>query len=199
MTYYLNKSECTRSPCGKLVFLRNLKCASTYYSLLLQQNGWSSQSASTIDWTNDRVFSFIMDPNIRHIKGLVEDLVWQGIEKPLIDLMSRQFWLNLPWIGDHSMPMTARLGNKADLVYWIPIDVEGVSSDQELDKFLSEYGVTVTYYDGIFKRESDSYKKDLFNKIYKMSPYKSLLLKELFPDYQLYESVVARYKNDNIN
>jgi len=199
VTYYLNNSRCVRSPCGRLVFLRNLKCASTYYSFLLQKNGWVEQSPSTIDWDNDYVFSFIMDPYVRHIKGLVEDLTWQGIEKPLIDLMSRQFWLNLPWIGDHSMPMTIRLGDKADKIDWIPIDVDGVSSQDELNKLLAKFDISITWYEGIFRRESDPYKKDLYKKISYMSPYKDLLLRELTGDYRLYESVVAKYKNDNTN
>ena len=199
MTFYLNRSECTRSPCGKLVFLRNLKCASTYHSFLLQKNGWTKQSASTIDWDKDYVFSFIMNPYVRHIKGLVEDLTWQGIEKPLVDLMSRQFWLNLPWIGDHSMPMTLRIGDKVDKIDWIPIDIEGVSSQDLLNNLLAKFNISIVWYGDIPKYESDPYKKELYKKISFMSPYKDLLLREFTGDYKLYDSVVAKYKNDNTN
>ena len=43
-----------------VVYGKTLKCASTFYCSLLQNNGWEPAKFSDIDWKNDHVFSFIM-------------------------------------------------------------------------------------------------------------------------------------------
>jgi hypothetical protein len=193
MEFYLSRTDCYRSPCGKLVFIRNDKCASTYHSDLFRRNNWQKQMASSIDWDKDHVFSFIRDPYVRHIQGIIEDLIWVGIEKPLVELMSRQFWKNLPWIGSHSMPMTIKFGNNAAKIDWIPIDVETLSSRVILNDLLSKYNLTIEWYTDLTKYESDAYKKELFAHISKMSPYKNILLREVSKDYELYDSVLTKY------
>ena len=46
--------ETHRAPGTNLVYLRTLKCASTFYSELFLANGWIKQTTKDIDWNRDR-------------------------------------------------------------------------------------------------------------------------------------------------
>ena len=56
-----------------LIYVATFKCASTYYTTLFQSNGWVRVHWEGINWAEDHVFGFLIDPVVRYVKALSED------------------------------------------------------------------------------------------------------------------------------
>lgn len=190
---HLLNSECYRAPDTNLVFIRNEKCASTYYAGLFRANNWIKIPFTDIDWDVDHVFSFIRDPLIRHIKGIVEDIIYLGCEHDLAGRVGRNFWVELPWLGLHSMPISIKFGKYADKINWIPIDALTVKSEDITRRLLAEHNVDIVWHEGIFKRESDTYHIEIYNKILVPSMHKIGKFREICNDYEIYYNSLEKY------
>lgn len=190
---YLSNSECYRAPNSNLVYIRNEKCASTYYAGLFRANLWQKISISSIDWNTDHVFSFIRDPLIRHIKGLVEDMILLGCEWQLADKVGKKFWEELPWLGLHSIPMSIKFGAYANKINWIPLDALDVKSEDLVAQLLAKHNVDLVWKDNIFKRESDSYHVRIYNKVLIPSMYKMSNFQQMCTDYDIYYAALEKY------
>ena len=151
-------------PGTPLVYVRSPKCASTYYYGLLKANGWKDIKFNDIDWEQHHVFSFITEPYVRHVKGLVQDIVGAGIEKILLNWHGASFWEDLPWLGGHSQPLTFTFGDKFDLIDWIPIDGDK-TSETILTGLLNQYQIELDWSHKISNTESDDYRKSVFKQI----------------------------------
>jgi hypothetical protein len=187
--------EFWRAPGKNVGFVRNEKCGSTFFSNVFAANGWSRQLLHQINWDKDYVFSFVMDPYIRHVKGMVEDAVNLGAEKIMLANLGIKFWHNLPWIGTHSMPMSVRFGDQVHSIDWIPIDIGIVSTETIVDSLLEPHGVTVDWAVPVDRNESSPYEKELFHKFSQMlnSQEKQDLLKIICTDYVVYNKAVQKY------
>jgi len=178
-------------------FIRNDKCASTYFSNIFKANGWVEECSDDIDWSNDQVFSFIMDPYVRHIKGMVEDVVAMGSEKLMLQYFGIQLWHNIPWIGLNSMPMSIKFKDKINSINWIPIDIGISNTEIIVDELLKAYNVMVDWNIDVDRNESSEYEKELFQKFSLMSnsQEKQILLKIICQDYDIYQKSVEKYQN----
>ena len=72
MTNHLHRTALT---CGPLVYLRTLKCASTFFWQSFTKFGWVEIEFDKIDWQKQQVFSHIMHPTQRRLKGISE-FIW---------------------------------------------------------------------------------------------------------------------------
>jgi hypothetical protein len=187
-----------RAPEKNVVYVRNDKCASTFFTNMFVANGWKNEPAHNLDWKKDFVFGFIMDPYVRHVKGLVEDAVQMGVEKIMLTNLGIKFWQNLPWIGSHSMPMSVKFGEKFQHINWIPIDIGLTSTEKIVDRLLAPYNLKVNWNFEVDRNESLDYEKQLFHKFNELcnSQEKHALLKNICQDYQVYEQAVEKYKSE---
>ena len=190
---YTEHSECFRAPDSNLVYVRNEKCASTYYAGLFRANHWQKIPFNSIDWNTDSVFSFIRDPLIRHIKGLVEDMILLGCECDLAGKVGKNFWAELPWLGLHSVPTSIKFGEYASKINWIPIDALDVTSEDLVKQLLFSHNIEITWYDNLYKRESDSYHVEIYNKILIPSMFKRVNFQSMCTDYDIYYGALERY------
>ena len=112
---------------NNLVFVPVAKCASTYYSTLLENLGWQKILLSTVDFDSIFAFGVIMHPLIRYLKGITE-WIWQLELLPTYigDIENQDFFKKLtdaliaPDI--HCLPYTAIYGNRLEKINWIPMD-----------------------------------------------------------------------------
>jgi len=152
---------------NNLVYLRTLKCASTYYSTLLKNNGWQCQSATTINWDQDHVFSFIMNPFERRIKGLAE-LIEITKNYKLLD-QDKNFWSMVLYLDLHSIPVTLALGNLVKKIDWIPIG-HTISNDELFVKLLDHYQIKLNFDNPpVNKYQASNAKIELYNRIRDLS------------------------------
>lgn len=191
------KNRFYRLPGKKVGYIRNLKCGSTFFSNIFLANGWVESPLDSIDWNHDHIFSFIMDPYVRHIKGLVEDAINMGIEKIMLQNFGLKFWQDLPWIGPHSMPMSIIFGDSIHKIDWIPIDLDTVSSESVVDKILSSHEIKIDWTIPVYRNESIDYKKQLFHKFSSLanSEQKRILLEKFCADYEIYSNALSRYSS----
>jgi hypothetical protein len=142
-----------------LVFVSLLKCASTYYGEVFVNNGWKPIAYNTIDWVNDHVFGFIMNPTDRYLKGLAEDVLdpttcWNVENLPVfVDSMVVTY---------HSLPINSYLSKNMKEIDWIPLDTS-VSSEELVLKLLQQYNLTLHFDDTINKHQSNAGKTKIYN------------------------------------
>jgi hypothetical protein len=127
-----------------LVYFATLKCASTFYTTLLIDNGWNRITWDNIDWTNDHVFGFMLEPVKRWFKGLQQDI--QNEESRSFANTAYQvienYWSHSFLVTNHTLPITTALGHRAYQVDWIPL-IDKDSNFAQLRKLCDKYGVTV--------------------------------------------------------
>lgn len=186
-----------RAPEKNIGFIRNDKCGSTFFSNIFKANGWIRESSEDIDWDQDHVFSFIMDPYVRHVKGMVEDAVLMGSEKLMLQNFGLRFWQNISWIGSHSMPMSVKFGDCINQIDWIPIDIGLDSTEDIVDQLLKPYNIKVEWSIEVDRNESSPYEKEMFEKFSQLlnSDQKHKLLSQVCLDYEIYKKSIEKYKN----
>ena len=183
---------------GNLVYLETLKCASTYYFDIFENNGWVKHTADKIDWDNDHVFSFIMEPLERRLKGLTEYITFFPKYMPLLDL-DQQFWSNLLYLNEHSMPYTLSFHRHAYQIDWIPIDRE-YSSDRLLEKLVEKYNITLSGLYSDKKNVSSAKKLAVYEKIKALTAGGNFnLFMGIDPDIFLYNTVCKQINVENLN
>lgn len=185
-----------RPPGKRIGFIRNDKCGSTYFANIFEANGWMIESAENIDWQIDHVFSFIMDPYVRHVKGMVEDAIAVGSEKIMIQNFGKMFWENIPWLGTHSMPISVKFGKLADNIDWIPIDIGIPSTEDIVDQLLKTHDEEIDWSIPVDRNESSPYEKEMFKIFAEMlnSANKAELLNHRCQDYKIYKKTIDKYK-----
>ena len=147
---------------GRLVYLRTLKCASTFYSSLFQSNNWETQTILDIDWKQDHVFSFIMNPTERRLKGLTEFIVMNPDFQNLLEI--KEIWPKISYLDFHSVPYSVCYKNLCDKIDWIPIDHPEFKSEVLVDILLSDNNISLDWSTNNFHQSTDL-KKEIYSKI----------------------------------
>jgi hypothetical protein len=192
---YKSTMEFFRHPTHNVGYLRSLKCASTFYTNIFKANGWIRQGIDDIDWARDDVFSFIIHPYVRHIKGMVEDITAWGLENIMLNNLGTFHWRQIPWVDSHSMPLSIMFKDECDLIDWIPADGKDPKGEQLLENKLAKYGITINWEFDVDRYESSEYKKKLFFQLLKLSSGKEEKFRYFCRDWELYERAV---KNHNV-
>lgn len=139
--YYRRNIACCTS--GPLVYVRNLKCASTFFwNNLTQTWNWQEITWESIDWKHQRVFGHIMEPMRRRIKGMAEYLHMTDMaEEFRTNPRFQEFLLNVPALDPHSSSYHDFFGNLAWHIDWIPLHEHDHHRPIELtEKLLYHYG-----------------------------------------------------------
>jgi hypothetical protein len=131
--------------CGQLVYVRTLKCASTFFWESFRELGWREIQFSEIDWKIQHVFSHMLDPDQRRHKGVAEyidmndayDLFYQN-------QTFRKFVAHTPSLDQHSTSYHDQYGNYCNQIDWIPLS--GRSHKESVAKtelLLQHHGIKV--------------------------------------------------------
>ena len=184
---------------NNLVYASNRKCASTYYHSLLMSNGWSYTKFRNINWEQDHVFGFIMEPWKRRIKGIAEDLSYYSVEKFLLSNLGRKFWLDHLTFGPHSVPLTLTWHRYSYMIDWIPLDGP-VPADDLLDRLLDKYNIVLDRSGQHNSNPADDYQKNLYLEIDKIvGNGLSMLQLTMAADTDLYNSVIGSMNFNSTN
>jgi len=170
--------HCFRKPGIPLVYIATLKCASTYYSTLLLDNGWERIYFTDIDWTNDQVFGFINDPDLRYFKGLSEDVLnaeSEELESHIL-ITLKNFNQHLGLFSFHTLPITTKLQSYADKIDWIPI-FDGFPHHKIFLELLKLHNLTAEPGENLDPNVATEYKKTHYEKFKKLTDKKGDLYK----------------------
>jgi hypothetical protein len=187
--------------CGPLVYVRTLKCASTFFWETFKKIGWWEIRFNDIDWKNQRVFSHILDPDQRRHKGVAEYIDMNDAYDLFYHSETfRKFVTHTPTLDQHSVSYHDQYGNYCNQIDWIPLT--GRSHEQSVaktDQLLRYYGIKI-FNNWNWEREhisSDRQKKlqkDLEDIWCKDQPF--WLEWYLERDRALYRRVVEKFNHD---
>jgi hypothetical protein len=131
--------------CGPLVYVRTLKCASTFFWETFKKIGWWEIKFNDIDWKNQRVFSHILDPDQRRHKGVAEYINMNDAYDLFYHSETfRRFVAHTPALDQHSVSYHDQYGNYCNQIDWIPLT--GRSHEQSVaktDQLLRYNGIKV--------------------------------------------------------
>jgi len=107
---------------GSAVYVRVLKCASTFFNDNLLAQGWELTDYYKIDWNNDFVFAHIIDPVVRRHKGLAEYIHMCGLTQLYLTNTKLQNLLtSCVFLDRHSMPYSTLFNDRLYDIFWIPL------------------------------------------------------------------------------
>ena len=139
--------------CGDLVYVRTLKCASTFYWETFKKLGWSEIDFDKIDWKNQHVFSHMMWPDHRRHRGVAKYIDMHDAYDLFYENETfRKFIAHIPGLDQHSVSYHDQYGNYCNLIDWIPLsgrkkgDVWWLTHEQTVaktDLLLRHYGIKV--------------------------------------------------------
>jgi hypothetical protein len=148
-----------------LVYLPITKNASTSYTeLFSNQLKWQTSYIDLIDWEKDHVFSHLLHPYTRHLKGITTCLMTYQLH----DLVDNNNFLKL--LGTavfdlHSYPLTPALGENVYKIDWLLLDHSEVSGDYLTVKLLESYDIKITENDIPKLNIKSQHEKALLDKI----------------------------------
>jgi len=199
---YVHRHSIMAATCGPLVYVRNLKCASSFfYESFLNKWKWSEISWIDIDWQRQHVFGHILDPIERRHKGLAEFISMQGLEDLFNQNEKFQNFIKFaPVFDQHTSSYHDTFGNLCYHIDWIPIS--GYSHEQVI-KFTEQLmrdcaGINsfVNHWDQSRTHASTPEKKAIERKLkelYETEPAPDWLNWYLHNDRLLYERICKKF------
>jgi hypothetical protein len=148
-----------------LVYIPITKHASSSYTKLFgDQLNWEFIQTDSINWETDHVFSHLLHPYTRHLKGITECL-WKY---KLMDLVDNEKFLTL--LGTavfdlHSYPLATVFGKNLYKIDWLLLDHYEISGDYLTVKFLENQGIKIFESDIPKLHKADINTTKLLNKI----------------------------------
>lgn len=128
--------------CGPLVYLRTLKCASSFFWISFTRLKWQVIPFEQIDWKNQHVFSHMLDPDIRRHKAIAQVIHLNNFYDLFYNDQTFQKSIeHLAMLDRHSVSFFDLYGDRCEEIDWIPIT--GCEHQQVVDKtgaFLEEIG-----------------------------------------------------------
>ena len=198
MIDYRHRTTCT---CGPLVYVRALKCASTFFWHSFNQKfGWEEIAFDNINWQTQRVFSHIMDPGRRRIKGVTEFIWMHHAQDQLADPAYRTFVQQTPVLDMHTVSYHDNFGDHCDQIDWIPIANFDHQTVADLtSRMLFENGIKVfNNWHWPFEHTSEPEKRLLEQQVAQcLSEVATPAVdKYLHQDWMLYQQVVSRFNSN---
>ena len=203
--YWISHSDLDRVyTYQNVAFLPVPKCASSaYIDLFHEQLGWRPDHLSNIDSNRVKVFSLIIHPLTRRLKGVVETLCrsfqydFDSVLRALTDPGVLDFVAHTMIVDHHSTPYSLVFEPWFDSIDWKPMDL--LSPDElqyEITKFLQDNHVNID----LPKPKKLNVSNASKNQIYEMVKTKTLSIEPpaelgimFAKDLALYHSLVAKY------
>jgi len=182
-----------------IVYLRTLKCASTFFYWNFVKNlEWEETAWSDIDWARDHVFSHILEPVQRRHKAVAERLAMHGLcEQYLQDENLQQCLEHSLILDQHSESYSTRYGTACTRIDWIPLQPSHQLNVQLTEALLAHNSVTGVAWDQSFAHTGEDNKKQVeqqLAKIWNQALYQGRLLEwqenHLQADLELYADIV---------
>jgi hypothetical protein len=132
-----SRSRITALQTGDVVYIRMLKCASSFFHNNFESWGWTPIAFEAIDWDHHHVFAHMLDPVERRHKGAAEYI--QGNHLQDIFLTNpdfRKFISEIPVFDDHTASYHEQLGNYCKMIDWIPISGRAPAETARLTELL---------------------------------------------------------------
>lgn len=142
---YVHRHAIQVCAAGPLVYIRNLKSASTFfYRNLTQVYGWEEISWQDIDWRKHHVFGHLQDPVERRHKGVAEFIVMNQVQDLFDESQKfRNFIRHAPVFDEHTSSYHDTYGNLCYHIDWIPLQGRKHSEViKATEKLLEHYGIS---------------------------------------------------------
>jgi hypothetical protein len=128
---------------GFMVYVRNLKCASTFFGSSFEKSWrWEPVSWSNINWETQHVFGHMLDPLERRFKGLAEYINMHGLSASFhTDARFQTFVKNAVVLDEHTSSYHDTFGNLVYHIDWIPIsDYTHEQVIEFTERLMRQYG-----------------------------------------------------------
>jgi len=128
-----------------VVYIRILKCASSFFHNNFQAWGWTPIAFEAIDWERHHVFAHMLDPLERRYKGAAEYIQMNNMQDIFLTNPDfRKFISQIPVFDDHTASYHDQLGNYCNMIDWIPISGREPAETKRLTElFLWSHGIRV--------------------------------------------------------
>ena len=130
-------------PSGLLVYLRTLKCASTFfYNNFMQTFGWREIAWVDINWHRQKVFSHMLDPVKRRHKAVAEYIDLCSLNTPefMQNPNVQRFIRYIPVMDDHSSSYHDLYGYACYSIDWIPLSGDHLTNILCTEMLCESYG-----------------------------------------------------------
>lgn len=146
---------------GNLVYVRNLKCGSTFfYNNLLIAFGWEVINYDTINWQTDHVFGHLFDPIKRRHKGVAEFVDMCNLTDEFItDVNLQNLLSSTPFLDRHAVAYTDIFKEKSHQIDWIPLAYSNQENIKHTQALLNYHKLNVVDADWDFEYIHDSNQK----------------------------------------
>lgn len=190
--YFINAVE---SPDQRLVFLRTLKCASTFfYNNFERRLGWKELHYNQIVWDKQIVFAHCMPAQDRRAKGLAEYIFMHDLQAKYWQDLDLQHILHQSLGLDfHSLTAELFYSNLAcDRIEWLPIMSDHAHTVEITNRWLLSQGIDPGQWDMQQQHLGTEAKRRISDHI-RQQPLAEHVLLYLDRDQQIYESAVNRH------
>lgn len=157
--------ECARW--NNLVYARTLKAGSEFfYKNFTITAGWQPCRWADINWQQDHVFSYVMDPIRRRHKGISEFLIQCGAQDLLFNNTSfAQIIAQVPCLDDHSASLHNIYGDRIRDIEWLPMDNNHSTAQLATDALLQRVGHPAIEWNSEFAHTTANYMDDVYNRV----------------------------------
>lgn len=191
--------ECLKM--DKLVYIRYEISKGSFYYPMLEFNKWKKINFNEIDWTNNHVFSFILDPVDRYLSAVSFDLIYNPELTEILLNQGYNLFKKLLIITPHSIPIHNIFFEYAELIDWIPVG-PGFEDELNFRKLCDYHNIKINWNTAVtlpdYKKITDikdKLKVMLENDIGIGTRY---LWSMLAKDIDLYKKILENFKSDGV-
>lgn len=198
---YKRHIACLRK--NKLVYARTLKAGSEFFYRNFQAAGWFPVTYDSINWDNETVFSYIMDPIQRRHKGISEMIIGTGTRGLLLKNKGNfdQLIKLVPFLDAHSASLHNIYGPAVRKINWLLMTNDHSVAIKETERFLTQHGVPVPDWNVDFTHATGSYMSEVYTKVKELwenDPTIDDTVRNYFePDIELYREVKEKYDRNH--
>jgi len=128
----------------KLVYARyNISKGGVYFPIL-EYNQWKKIDFNEINWQDDHVFSFILNPVERYISGISYDLFCNPELTEILLEQGQDLLKNLLVITPHSVPLHNIFFDHIEHIDWIPAG-PGWDDETNFKKLCDHHGIELDW------------------------------------------------------
>ena len=131
-----------------LVYVANLKCASTFFYENFKQAGWQHIDFHRVDLEQHQVFGHVLEPRLRRAKAQAEFLYMNSLCRDFLqDLRLQKLILNALMLDYHSISYLTCFGTHVWQIDWIPLAYEHTQVIGLTERFLVHHEQSLPTWD----------------------------------------------------